>query len=97
LERWPAPGADHTVGRPGTIVEPGGAIGTYIEQNVGSGWEFGKNHDRFVDKATACGMPDPVVNIPTMLPVYLYSIAKDIYTMPAADRPKYFPVLEIRW
>lgn len=97
LERWPKPGAPHTVGRPGTIVPPGGKTGTMIENNVGSGWEFGNKHDQFVDKLTDLGIPDPLINIPSMLPVYLYSIGSDMCEMPEEERPKYFPLLEIRW
>jgi RHS repeat-associated protein len=58
LDRWPAPSASHTVGRPGTIVTPGGKIGTFIEGHVGSGWEFGNKHDQFVDTMTESGIPD---------------------------------------
>ena len=97
LDRWPAPGAPNTVGRPGTIVPPGGTTGTFIEQHVGSGWEFGNKHDQFVDSMTRWGIPDPLINIPSMLPVYLYSIGSDMCEMPPEDRPEYFPLIEIRW
>jgi RHS repeat-associated protein len=97
LERWHPPDGNHTVGRPGTIVPPGGEIGKAIEERLGSGWEFGKNHDALVDKATQCGIPDPIINIPSMLPAYLYSIAEDLSQMPAESRPEYFPLLELRY
>jgi RHS repeat-associated protein len=97
LERWPKPGARHTVGRPGTIVPPGGKIGTAIEKHVASGWEFGKKHDKFVDKAKQCKIPDPIINIPSMVPVYLYSVIKDNSEMSVEDRPEYFPIINIEW
>jgi RHS repeat-associated protein len=97
LERWHTPDGNHTVGRPGTIVPPGGGVGTLIEARVGSGWEFGKKHDEFVGKATQCGIPDLIINIPSMIPVYLYSIAKDLTEMPAESKPGYFPLLELRF
>lgn len=97
MERWHAPDGNHTVGRPGTIVTPGGSIGTFIENHVGSGWEFGNKHDAFVDKATRCGVPDPIINVPSMVPVYVYSIIKDLSEMPLESKPGYFPFLEIRY
>jgi RHS repeat-associated protein len=72
LERWWT-GPD-TVGRPGTFIPPGGKIGTAIQDHVGSGGQFGSDHDKFVEKAVQSGIPDPIINIPSMLPVYLYSI-----------------------
>ena len=97
LDRWPAPGAPDTVGRPGTVVPSGGRLGTFIQDHVGSGWEFGNNHDQLVGTVTDWGVPDPIINIPSMLPVYLYSIASDMCEMSPEERPDYFPLIEIRW
>jgi hypothetical protein len=95
LERWWT--GKHTVGRKGTIIPPGGRMGSGIEKHVGSGGQFGKDHDGFVDGAKKCGIPDPLINIPSMLPVYLYTITKDLSEMPIESRPDDFPLLKIRW
>jgi RHS repeat-associated protein len=97
LERWPAPDGTHPVGRSGTIVEPGGKIGTFIEENVGSGRTLGEIHDPLVDNLKDAGVPDAIANIPTMLPAYLYGITKDICELPPEERPPYFPLLEVRF
>ncbi|MEN8169442.1 MAG: RHS repeat-associated core domain-containing protein [Pseudomonadota bacterium] len=97
LERWPAPNAPHTVGRPGTIVPPGGTVGKIIENKIGSGWQFGKNHDSFVEVVTQCGVPDILANVPSMLPVYLYTIVNDYSELPPEKRPENFRLIEIRW
>jgi hypothetical protein len=98
LERFHSPDGTHPFGRPGTIVPPGGRFGTFAENNVGSGYTFADNHDTGVHRLTdECGLPDPLVNIPTMVPIYFYSIIKDISEIPEHDRPKNFPLIEIRW
>lgn len=97
LERWHTSNGTHTVGRPGTIVPPGGVISTFIENKVGSGYTFGDVHDSWVKNLTDEGVPDIIANIPTMLPAYTYSICRDISQMSPENRPKNFPIIEIRW
>lgn len=97
LERWHRPDGTHTVGRPNTIIEPGSNVGVFIENNFGSGYTFGQYHDRFVEKATQCGVPDTIINIPSMLPVYLYAVTVDMVNTPVEERPQYFQVLTYRW
>lgn len=97
LKRWPDPGENHTVGRDGTLVPTGGTVGIFIENQVGSGWEFGNNHDEFVGTTTGLGLPDWLMNIPSMPPIYLYSILEDMCELSPEDRPEWFPLLEIKW
>lgn len=85
------------MGRDGTVVPPGGTVGTFIENNVGSGYTFGDTHDSWVESLTDAGIPDVLANIPTMIPAYTYSICKDISEMPVDSRPKHFSVIEMRW
>jgi hypothetical protein len=67
LERWHTPDGSHVVGRPGTPVPPGGVIGTFIENHVGSGYTFGQTHDALVGTLTnKIGISDIIANIPTM-------------------------------
>ncbi len=94
LERFPPPGPP-VVGRPGTIVPPGGTIGGFIENNVGSGRTFGELHDAWVNSLTNAGVPDPLANVPTMLPAYLEAIRRDFSELPPEDRPDDFRILEI--
>ncbi len=75
--RYPSSGHDdHPVGRPGTIVEPGGLLGKVIEDNLASGYNFGKAHDKFV----GCFPKelDPLINIPSMVPIFLGQSVYDI-------------------
>jgi RHS repeat-associated protein len=64
---WQSPGV---VGRPGTPVPPRGTVSELIEQHVPAGYTFGELHDTFVDIATSAGLPDWLVNIPSMPSVY---------------------------
>ena len=96
LVRWPESGATNTVGREGTIVPPGGTISSIIQDNIAYGWQFGYEHDNFVDKYGQC-LPDLIVNIPSMPPVYIYTLIKERAALPLGDRPTNFPILEIRW
>lgn len=54
------------VGRPGSLVEPGDRVSLYISDEIFAGHAFGLNYDGLVDKLTAAGFPDFLVNIPTM-------------------------------
>ena len=73
---WQEPGQ---VGRVGSIVPPapGGKIGNFIERYVPAGYTFGQNHDRFVDWGRGLGAPDWLVNIPSMIPLYGYSVGQE--------------------
>jgi RHS repeat-associated protein len=97
LERYPQADSPHVVGRPGTIVPPGGKISSFIENNVGSGYTFGQAHDALVDYLTSHYVPDPIANIPTMVPAYLWAITKDMSTLSDDQKPNYFPIIEIRF
>ncbi|MEK2645513.1 RHS repeat domain-containing protein [Bdellovibrio sp. BCCA] len=83
---WQTPGA---VGRPGTIVPPGGIISEAIERYIPAGYTFGQSHDTFVDWATSKGVPDWLANIPSMIPAYVYSIGLEINrTQGLASQPE---------
>lgn len=68
---------DFVVGRDRTPVPPGGAISRFIEDRVPAGRTFGDLHDGFVDAATSVGIPDAVVNIPSMIPMYAVAIGTE--------------------
>ena len=97
LEKWHLPNGTHTVGRPGTLVPPGGAISCVIENNVASGYTFGEVHDPLVDRLTSAGVPDILANVPTMLPAYFYAKWKDGQVLPVEERPQSFNILEMRF
>jgi RHS repeat-associated protein len=97
LDRFPPLGPP-VVGRDGSIIPPGGNISRFIEKNLGSGRTFGEAHDKLVDSLVQAGAPDTLVNIPTMIPTYLWCITKDNADLPIKDRPQIgFPLIEIRW
>ena len=66
---WQKPGA---VGREGSLVPPApsGAVSEFIERHVPAGYTFGQIHDALVGGLTGIGLPDWLVNIPTMLPMF---------------------------
>jgi RHS repeat-associated protein len=66
------------VGRAGSIVPPQGTISEFIEKYIPAGYSFGQNHDAFVDWATSKGVPDGIANIPSMIPLYLYSLKLEV-------------------
>lgn len=71
--------AEYYAGRPGTIVPPGPlGRGRYIDDYVPAGHTFAQNHDDLVGAATARGLPDWLVNIPTMWMTYMYSVVEEI-------------------
>jgi RHS repeat-associated protein len=72
---WQTPGV---VGRQGTPVEPGGGVSVFIEQKVPAGYTFGTMHDAFVGAATSIGIPDAVINIPSMIPVYAVALGTEV-------------------
>ena len=73
---WQQP--DYVVGRPGTIVSPGGPVGSFIENYVPAGRTFGEMHDNFVDAATAAGIPDWIANIPSMTLIYREAVIVEV-------------------
>jgi len=72
---WQKPGV---VGRDRTFVPPQGNISEFIEQNVPAGYTFGEMHDSFVGAATNAGIPDLLINIPSMIPAYGAAVATEI-------------------
>jgi len=82
---WQTPGV---VGRPDTPVLPGGPVSEFIEQYVPAGYTFGEMHDAFVDAATRAGIPDPLANIPSMIPTYGAAAVKEIMrSLGIVDQP----------
>ena len=69
-QSWQPPGV---VGRPGTPVPPHGKVSEFIERHVPAGYTFDEMHDTYVDMSTSAGLPDSLVNIPSM-PI-LYDLA----------------------
>jgi RHS repeat-associated protein len=83
---WQTPGF---VGRPGTLVEPGGAVSTLIEMRVPAGYTFGGMHDSFVDMATQAGVPDLLANVPSMPFVYVAAFFTEILrSLGIIDQPE---------
>jgi len=68
----------YQLGRDNTWIQPGAIIPAFIEDYVPAAHTFAVNHDDFVDFATGHGFPDFVVNIPSMLPVYVISVFEEI-------------------
>jgi RHS repeat-associated protein len=73
---WQTPG---NVGRVGSIVPPApkGQTSDFMERYIPAAYTFGDNHDRFVDWGTSKGAPDWLVNIPSMVPIYWYSVGQE--------------------
>ncbi len=69
----------YKVGRPGTIVPEGkGEIGGYLD-DYGPAWHTtGYYHDLLVETATLYGIPDTLINIPTIPIVYVFSVGVEI-------------------
>lgn len=68
----------YMAGREGTIVEPGPVgNGKYIDDYIPAGHTFASMHDNFVGHVTSIGLPDWLVNIPTMPAVYVYSVLNE--------------------
>jgi hypothetical protein len=63
------------VGRRGSyVVEPGGIIGGFIDDYVPGGHAFGERHDNLVEQGHALGVPDLIVNVPTMPFTYVETV-----------------------
>jgi hypothetical protein len=57
----------YVVGRVGSsLVETGKGVGAFIDNYIPAGHTFGTIHDRTVDAGRSLGIPDLLVNIPTM-------------------------------
>src|SRR5574337_1435992 len=79
---------DFVVGRERSLVEPGDTISRFIEDYVPAGRTFGETHDAFVDAATRAGIPDPLANIPSMIPTYGGALGKEVLrTMGILEQP----------
>ena len=66
---------EYTVGREGhDYVYPGGGVGGFLD-DYGPAWHTtGYYHDALVDAATGMGIPDVIINIPTIPIVYVFSV-----------------------
>ncbi len=83
------------VGRPGTPVPPGGTISEFVEQSVPAGYTFGQLHDAFVGVATEAGVPDSMINIPSMLPVFQVAQSVELLrSLGILDQPQ--PPIELK-
>ncbi len=72
-------GHPFVVGRAGNpLVSPGTGIGKFIDDSIPAGHTFGTNHDTFVTFLTGNGLPESVVNIPSMPPVYIFSLGQEV-------------------
>ncbi|MEY4729374.1 MAG: hypothetical protein RL020_532 [Pseudomonadota bacterium] len=79
LDWFRQPGAPYYAGRDGSIVEPGpNGNGRVVDDSVPAGHTFAQMHDNLVDADTAVGLPDWLANIPTMIPVYVTAVIKEI-------------------
>jgi uncharacterized protein RhaS with RHS repeats len=77
---WFRPKADpYVVGREGSqLVEPGKGIGKFIDDYVPAGHTFGTLHDDLVDIGREAGLPDALINIPTMLGMYVLAVGTEL-------------------
>jgi hypothetical protein len=66
------------------------------ENNIGSGYTFGENHDKWVGVLTQNGVPDILANIPSMPVAYVYSVYMDFSELPIDQRPEFIPILEVK-
>lgn len=67
-----------TVGRPGTPVPPGGVVSEIIERYVPAGYTFGEMHDDYVRQALNSGMPELLINIPSMPRMYVAAVGVEL-------------------
>jgi RHS repeat-associated protein len=69
----------YNLGRKGTPIPEGGRLGRFLEDNVPAAHSAATGHDEFVGFLTDdVGLPDALVNIPTMPGVYLGEVANQI-------------------
>jgi len=85
---WLRPdGHNYVVGRDTNLLfysgKKGLGIGSIIDDYFPAGHTFGTNHDAFVDLMVEdYGLSDTAVNIPSMIPVYIYSLGQEIINTP---------------
>jgi RHS repeat-associated protein len=87
------------LGRPGTIVSPDGPFSLFLQRDVSHMYSFAAAHDELVGTLTSAGIPDPIVNIPTMLPTFLYKAFENNLTEerpPGVPSWGLFTLIEIR-
>lgn len=70
-------GHEYVVGRKNTFVPDGQGIGKFIDNFVPAGHTFGANHDAYVGMMTSLGVPDLLVNIPSMFSMYVLSFVQE--------------------
>lgn len=77
---WFRPIADpYVVGRRGSrLVAPGKGIGKFIDDYIPAGHTFGTIHDEVVDTLHHGGLPDLMINIPTMPIMYMLAIIAEL-------------------
>lgn len=68
----------YIVGRPGTLVRPGKDIGKFLEDYVPAMHTLGRFHDTLVDMGLELGLPDLLINIPTMPGVYIIAVEAEL-------------------
>ena len=79
---------EYVVGRRGSLVEPGGLVSRVIEKYVPAGRTFGEIHDAFVGAAIRAGVPDPLANIPSMIPMFGAAVVTEVLrTVGVLDQP----------
>lgn len=77
---WFRPKNDpYVVGRENSgLVEPGKGIGAFIDDYIPAGHTFGTIHDEVVDTLHHGGLPDLMINIPTMPIMYFLAIVAEL-------------------
>ena len=71
--------------------EQGPGVGSFIDDYVPAGHTFGTNHDAFVElMVDQIGIPDVMVNIPSMPPIYIFSVVQEMINTPYRVVDKYF-------
>ena len=79
LDWFRPPSEPYVVGRPGTLVEPGEWLGKFIEDYVPAMHTLGIFHDQLVDMGVSVGLPDWLINIPTMPGMYVIAVETELY------------------
>jgi RHS repeat-associated protein len=70
---------NYVVGRENSgLVEPGKGIGKFIDDYGPAGHTFGTLHDALVDMGLSIGLPDWLINIPTMPGMYVIAVGTEL-------------------
>ncbi|MBI4683442.1 MAG: RHS repeat-associated core domain-containing protein, partial [Nitrospirae bacterium] len=97
LENLRRPDSRYYFGRLGSWIEPGRAVGSYLEDHVTHAHQTAKIHDRCVDTLHNLGVPDIIANYPTMIPAFgaavIYNNLTD-YSQPQQDNIIFF---QLNW